>query len=64
MKKNYTVVGSGVIALGLFFACGCTGTVMGERKFQPADDPAAKAPVQEKVSEKETAPVGAVLFLI
>ena len=47
MKKNYTIVGSGVIALGLFFACGCKSTVMDKREYRPVDDPGAKAPVQE-----------------
>ena len=47
MKKNYTIVGSGVIALGLLFACGCKSTVMDKREYRPVDDPGAKAPVQE-----------------
>ena len=63
MKKNYTIVGSGVMALGLFFVCGCESTVMDERKYRPVDEPAVKVPAAEEAPAAEvqkpveTAPV-------
>ena len=55
MKKNYTIVGSGILALGLFCVCGCKTTVMDERKYRPADEPTAKNSVAES-PEKTTEP--------
>ena len=55
MKKNQFIVGSGVLALGLVFTCGCSTVVMDERDYTPAEEiPTAEAPAQMTAETENT----------